>query len=166
MRTRLMVVVITGLAILAVIVTSGLTQPRRVPSVTVTTLDGTQIPLNAMPDEVVLVNFWATTCVVCMREMPRLVDIFEKYRARGFRTVAIAMPYDPPNRVLDYSRRRSLPFDVALDVDGSVLRAFGDVPGTPTSYLIDKRGIIVRKYVGEPDFDELERRIQVALKAG
>lgn len=164
MRTRLLVVALTGLAILAVVATSGLTEPRRVPPVAVTTLDGKQLQLNAMREQVVLVNFWATTCVICVREMPRLIDLFEKYRERGFRTVAVAMPYDPPNRVLDFLRRRSLSFDVALDVDGSVLRAFGDVSGTPTSYLIDKRGIIVRKYVGEPDFAELERRIQLALK--
>ncbi|HUU71263.1 MAG TPA: TlpA family protein disulfide reductase, partial [Burkholderiales bacterium] len=56
-------------------------------------------------------------------------------------------------------------FDVVLDVDGSVLRAFGDVPGTPTSFLIDKRGHVVRKYLGEPDFAELEERIQIALRA-
>jgi len=115
---------------------------------------------------VVLVNFWATTCASCIREMPKLVDVFEKYQSQGYRMVAVAMPYDPPNRVLDYARSRKLPFDVVLDVDGSVLRAFGDVPGTPTSFLVDRNGNIIHKYLGEPDFGDLRERIEDALGAG
>ncbi len=145
---------------------SGLFDPRAVPAVAVTTLDGDQFQLDSMKGEVVLVNFWATTCAVCIRDMPKLIELFEKYRSRGYRTVAVAMPYDPPNRVIDYATRRSLPFDVVLDVDGGVLRAFGDVPGTPTSFLVDKAGNIIRKYLGEPDFADLEERIEKALSAG
>ncbi|UCD68052.1 MAG: TlpA family protein disulfide reductase, partial [Betaproteobacteria bacterium] len=96
----------------------------------------------------------------------KLAELFEKYRPHGYRTVAVAMPYDPPNRVLDYVKRHPLPFDVALDVDGAVLRAFGDVPGTPTSFLVDEDGNIIRKYLGEPDFADLEQRIEHALAEG
>jgi len=146
-----------------VVARSGLFDARPVPAIAVTTLNGEQYRLDSMNGNVVLVNFWATTCAVCIRDMPKLIDLFEKYRARGYRTVAVAMPYDPPNRVIDYVTRRSLPFDVVLDMDGAVLRAFGDVPGTPTSFLVDKSGNIVRKYLGEPDFADLEERIQEAL---
>ena len=136
---------------------------RPVPAVTVTTLQGEQYRLDAMRGQVLLVNFWATTCTVCIREMPKFIALFDKYQSSGYRTVAVAMPYDPPNRVVDYTSRRALPFDVALDVDGQVLRAFGDVPGTPTVFLVDKRGMIVHKYLGEPDFEDLEKRIRAAL---
>lgn len=146
-----------------VVARSGLFEARPVPAIAVTTLNGEQYRLDSMSGNVVLVNFWATTCAVCIRDMPKLIDLFEKYRSRGYRTVAVAMPYDPPNRVIDYVARRSLPFDVVLDMDGAVLRAFGDVPGTPTSFLVDKDGNIVRKYLGEPDFADLEERIQEAL---
>ena len=149
-----------------VVARSGLFDPRQVPAIAVTTLNGDQFRLDSMSGNVVLVNFWATTCAVCIRDMPKLIELFEKYRSRGYKTVAVAMPYDPPNRVIDYATRRSLPFDVVLDVDGAVLRAFADVPGTPTSFLIDKAGNIVRKYLGEPDFADLEERIEKALSAG
>ncbi len=142
----------------------GLFESRQVPAVSVTTLSGDQFRLDSLGGSVVLVQFWATTCAVCVQEMPKFVDLYEKYRSRGFRTVAVAMPYDPPNRVIDYTKRLSLPFDVVLDIDGAVLRAFADVPGTPTSFLIDKRGRVISKYLGEPDFAEMERRIQIALR--
>ena len=168
MRVRLLAAALVALAVVVaiVVVRYGLFSPRPAPAVAVTTIDGQQLRLGALNGNVVLVNFWATTCAVCIREMPKLAELFEKYQPQGYRTVAIAMPYDPPNRVRDYLKRYPLPFDVALDIDGAVLRAFGDVPGTPTSFLIDKQGNIVRKYLGEPDFADLEVRIQSALSAG
>lgn len=168
MQVRWIGAALLGVAIVAAaaVMRLGLFDPRPVPSVAMTTIGGEQLRLDELHGSVVLVNFWATTCAVCIREMPRLADLFEKYRSRGYRTVAVAMPYDPPDRVLDYLKRHPLPFDVALDVDGAVFRAFGDVPGTPTSFLVDARGNIIRKYLGEPDFTDLEARIQSALAAG
>ena len=140
------------------------TQP--LPDTALMTQSGRPLQLSEQSGQALLVNFWATTCAVCMRDMPKLAELFEKYRPHGYRTVAVAMPYDPPNRVLDYVKRHPLPFDVALDVDGAVLRAFGDVPGTPTSFLVDEDGNIIRKYLGEPDFADLEQRIEHALAEG
>lgn len=144
----------------------GVFESRPMPAVAVTTISGDQYPLSSLRGNVVLVNFWATTCASCIREMPALTKVFEKYQSRGYRMVAVAMPYDPPNRVLDYARTRKLPFDVVLDIDGSVLRAFRDVPGTPTSFLVDRKGNIIHKYVGEPDFADLRDRIEDALGTG
>ena len=72
-----------------------------------------------------LVNFWATTCVSCVKEMPDLVATYNKYQARGYETVAVAMSYDPPAWVLNFAQSRQLPFKVALDVDGSAAKAYG-----------------------------------------
>lgn len=168
MRHSLFIAALAGLAIVVaiIVVRYGLFSPRPAPAVAVTTIDGEQLRIGALNGSVVLVNFWATTCAVCIREMPKLAGLFEKYQSQGYRTVAVAMPYDPPNRVRDYLEGYPLPFDVALDIDGAVLRAFGDVPGTPTTFLIDKQGNIIRKYLGEPDFADLEARIQSALSAG
>ena len=168
MRLKWAIAACAGIMVMVAIVVarSGLFEARLAPAVAVTTLSGDQFRLDSLRGSVVLVNFWATTCAVCIREMPKIVGLHEQYRSRGYKTIAVAMPYDPPNRVIDYAARESLPFDVVLDVDGSVLRAFGDVPGTPTSFLIDKRGHVVRKYLGEPDFAELEERIEKALSAG
>ncbi len=155
-------VLAAGLAGL-LIIWNGEFSARPVPAVSLTTIEGIPLRLDAMNDRVVLVNFWATTCATCIREMPKLAELYEKYQQQGYRTVAVAMPYDPPNRVINYVKRYPVPFDVALDIEGKVLRAFGDVPGTPTSFLVNKHGIVIRKYLGAPDFADLERRIRAAI---
>ncbi|KAF1044852.1 peroxiredoxin family protein [Xylophilus sp.] len=126
-------------------------------------LDGSRTSTANLRGKVTLVNFWATSCTTCVGEMPRIVSTYEKYRARGFDTLAVAMSYDPPSYVVNYAQTRKLPFSVAIDNTGAVARAWGDVKLTPTTYLVDKRGTIVKRYVGEPDFAELHALIEKLL---
>ena len=117
----------------------------------------------AQKGKVVLVNFWATDCPVCLREMPRLVETHRKFQARGFETVAVAMWYDPPISVVDYAEKNKLPFKVAFDPVGENGKAFGDVTLTPTTFVIDKRGNIVSRILGEPDFKKLHELLETKL---
>ena len=73
--------------------------------------------------------------------MPKLVETYRKHRDRGFETIAVAMSYDPPNYVIHYAEKNALPFKVALDPVGDIARQFGDVRLTPTTFVIDRRGI-------------------------
>ena len=126
-------------------------------------LDGSKKDTADFRGKVVLVNFWATSCTTCVAEMPRIISTYDKYRERGYDTVAVAMSYDPPSYVVNFTETRRLPFKVAIDNTGAVASAWGDVRLTPTSYLIDKRGEIVKRYVGEPDFAELHRLLDKLL---
>jgi peroxiredoxin len=65
--------------------------------------------------------------------------------------------------VVNFTESRKLPFKVALDNTGAVARAWGDVQLTPTTYIVNKRGEIVKRYVGAPDFAELHRLIEKLL---
>lgn len=114
--------------------------------------------------KVVLVNFWATSCPSCIHEMPALVDTWRKYHSRGFELVAVAMEYDPPEYVMNYAQNNQLPFTVALDSKGDIARAFGGILGTPASFVIDKQGRIVQRYLGEPDFRQLHQLIESKLQ--
>ena len=134
------------------------------PEVQFNTLKGERINTSDLRGKVVLVNFWATSCVTCMAEMPRIIETFNKYKGQGFETVAVAMDYDPPNYVLAYAQQKQLPFKVALDVDGSVARSFGNVRLTPTTFIIDKRGRVIKQYLGEPDFAQLHALLEAQLK--
>jgi peroxiredoxin len=100
-----------------------------------------------------------------MQDMPALAALYRDYAGRGFELVAVAMPYDPPNLVLEVSRRDRLPFPIALDVDGAITRAFGDVAVTPTTVLIDAQGRIVARDTGAHDFDALRRQLDEMLDA-
>ena len=70
------------------------------------------------------------------------------------------MSYDPPSYVVNFSETRKLPFKVAIDNTGAVAKAWGDVRLTPTTFLVNKQGEIVKRYVGTPDFAELNRLIE------
>lgn len=126
-------------------------------------LDGQTVDTASLRGKVVLVNFWATTCVSCVKEMPSLVATHNKYHDRGYDTVAVAMSYDPPQWVANFAQTRQLPFKVALDNTGEIAKAWGDVKLTPTTYLLDKQGRIVKRFVGEPEFDALHQLVEKLL---
>jgi len=147
----------------AAYVTLAPSAPARVPPVTLTTIQGEKLTAEDLRGKVVLVNFWATSCTTCVEEMPKLVETYRKHRDRGFETIAVAMRYDPPNYVLHYAAKSALPFKVALDPMGAAARAFGAVELTPTTFVIDRRGTIVKRYLGEPDFAELDALIEQKL---
>jgi len=65
--------------------------------------------------------------------------------------------------VVNFTETRKLPFKVAIDNTGTVAKAWGDVALTPTTYIVNKRGEIVKRYVGEPDFAELHKLIEKLL---
>ena len=133
------------------------------PESTFVLLDGTRKTTADLKGRVTLVNFWATSCVTCVAEMPKVIATYEKYKGRGYDTLAVAMSYDPPSYVVNYAQTRKLPFKVAIDNTGAVAKSWGDVQLTPTSYVVNKRGEIVKRYVGEPDFAELHKLIEKLL---
>jgi peroxiredoxin len=133
------------------------------PDSTFVLLDGTRRTTADMKGRVTLVNFWATSCVTCVAEMPKVVSTYEKYKGRGYDTLAVAMSYDPPSYVVNYAETRKLPFQVAIDNTGAVAKSWGDVQLTPTTYVVNKRGQIVKRYVGEPDFAALHKLIEQLL---
>lgn len=135
------------------------------PDVTFTKLDGQRVALKDLRGKVVMVNFWATSCTTCIGEMPQMVETYNKFKDQGLDFVAVAMSYDPPNYVLNYTETRKLPFQVALDPQDTLAKAFGDVKLTPTTFVIDKQGNIIKRYVGEPQFAELHQLLEKALKA-
>ncbi|MDB5798918.1 MAG: hypothetical protein JWP36_2820 [Paucimonas sp.] len=136
---------------------------QTVPDVTFKGIDGQSYTAESLRGKVVMVNFWATSCVTCIKEMPAMVQTYNKYKGQGLEFVAVAMSYDPPNYVLNYAQTRNLPFKVALDTSGEVARSFGDVKLTPTTYVVDRKGNIIKRYVGEPQFAELHQLLEKAL---
>jgi peroxiredoxin len=134
-----------------------------VPAVSYTLLDGRKGSTEALRGKVVLVNFWATSCTTCVAEMPQIIATHNKFKDRGYDTVAVAMSYDPPAYVARFAESRRLPFGVAIDNTGEIARRFGDIQLTPTTFLIDKHGKIVKRFVGAPDFAALHQLIDRLL---
>jgi peroxiredoxin len=166
-RSRPWIVVLAAVAVIALSAIGyfSFIAKKPAPPVTFTSLTGEQVSMDSLRGKVVMVNFWATSCTTCVKEMPQMVETYNKYKDKGLDFVAVAMSYDPPNYVLNYAQTRKLPFKVALDTKGDLAKSFGDVKLTPTTYVIDKKGNIIKRYVGEPEFAALHQLLENALAA-
>jgi peroxiredoxin len=154
---------LTALLLAAVLGLAGCAAGDDAPASRFVLLDGSTTTTADLNGKVTLVNFWATTCVTCVKEMPSIVSTHEKFKGKGYETIAVAMSYDQPAWVLNYAQTRRLPFKVALDNTGEIAKSWGDVKLTPTTYLVDKQGRIVKRFVGEPDFAALHKLIEELL---
>jgi peroxiredoxin len=155
--------ILLALGALAAGIYAGWSRQVATPEVNFIGVHGDHFTMSSLRGKVVLVNFWATSCTVCVSEMPKMVHTYEKYRERGLETVAVAMSYDPPDRVFAYAQQNKLPFRVTLDIFGKAMQAFGGIRGTPTTFLVDRRGKIVRRFEGEADFGKLGTMIEREL---
>lgn len=153
-------VVVAALALGGILV---MNHRQSAPDVTFISLAGQKISTQSLRGKVVMVNFWATDCATCIKELPQMIETYNKFKGQGLEFVAVAMKYDPPNYVVNFTETRKLPFIVALDSGGDIAKAFNDVTLTPTTYVIDKDGKVLKRYVGEPDFAALHLLLQKAL---
>ena len=142
---------------------SACSQAPMAPQSTFVLLDGQTISTQDLKGHVTLVNFWATTCTSCVAEMPELSSTYKRFAAQGFETIAVAMSYDRPAYVARFAQTRQLPFKVAFDQSGVIAKSWDDVRLTPTSFLLDAEGRIVKRYVGPPDFEALHQLIAQLL---
>jgi len=129
------------------------------------TLAGQPVSTDSLRGRPYLVNFWATSCVTCVKEMPELIELHRAFSPRGFEVVAVAMAYDVPEYLSQFVQDRALPFQVVHDLQGLWARGFGEVRVTPTTFLIGPDGRVLKRYVGPPDFDYLTRWLEQALPA-
>lgn len=135
------------------------------PDLAFTQLDGSQHRTSDFRSRVAVVNFWATSCTTCVKEMPQLIETHRRFAPQGLEFLAVAMSYDPPAYVMQFAQTRQLPFRVAIDHDGSIAKGFGDVQLTPTTFVIDRRGRIAKRYIGEPDFPTFRAMLAELLAA-
>jgi peroxiredoxin len=159
--------ILIGLIAVAALAGLGLWQfgssAQAAPDVTFTALDGQKTSMHDLRGKVVLVKFWATSCTTCVAQMPDTIAHYRDQRDKGFETIAVAMQYDPPNYVLNFTETRKLPFPVVIDAQGELAKAFGDVKLTPTAFLIDKQGNIIKRYLGNYDKTAFLNTVNKAL---
>lgn len=161
--TKLKFIIPLAILVLLGILAFSLGNKTQAPDVTFTTIEGKTIKMSALQGQIVLVNFWATDCPGCIAEMPKLIETYKQYHDKGFEVVAVAMSYDPPSQVLNYTRKNALPFPVMHDGLGEMAVKFDDVRLTPTAFIVDKQGRVIRKVIGELDFVALRSLLDEKL---
>ncbi len=141
----------------------SLTANKKVPEIRVTSITGEAFQLYEVKNNFTIINFWATDCPGCIKEMPGLAATYNQFRGQGLEIIAVSMSYDPPNHVLNFTQKNKIPFPVVLDIDGQIAQSFENIRLTPTSILIDKNGKIIDKVIGELDFNKLNALLKKHL---
>jgi peroxiredoxin len=136
------------------------------PNVDFRIVDGRTLNLKQLQGQPVLVVFWATTCPGCIEEMPHLIELYNDLAPRGLEIIAVAMAYDPPNQVMEMRQRKQIPYPIALDVQSKAALAYGDVQQTPTTFLIDPQGRVVKQTIGRLNMAKLRADLHSMLLEG
>lgn len=125
----------------------------RAPTFTATTLDGQTIDLAASRGKVVVLNYWATWCTPCRREMPALQRVHEQLESKGLQLIAISTDDASSKDVQDYATSMGLTFPIVHDLAPHRLENLYLVQGLPTTFIIDKKGRIAAKVMGAREWD-------------
>ncbi len=142
-----------------------LPEPIPAPGFTLEDMDGEEHALADYRGQVVLLNFWATWCPPCVREMPSMQRLYENLEGEAFSVVAVNQ-FETPDHVFAWTGQLSTfpTFPILFDPDSALAQEFG-VRGLPTTYLLDPEGRVRYRAIGGREFDhpEVERLIRDLL---
>ncbi|MDR1566375.1 MAG: TlpA family protein disulfide reductase [Treponema sp.] len=141
-----------------------LKQPVNPIDFTLPLADGSNQKLSDLKGKVVFLNFWATWCPPCRREMPSMETLYRRFKAQGLELLSVNCA-EKREDVLSFMNRNKLSFPAALDTSGSVSGRYG-VEAIPTTYILNREGKIILKVVGSLDWDtpEIAAAIEALLK--
>ena len=126
-------------------------------------INGKDVVLSAYKGKVILLDFWATWCPPCKIEIPGFIELYNKYRSRGFVVLGVSMD-DSTSGVKPFAQKLKMNYPVLIgtgrdDVD----QAFGPLPGLPTSFIIGRDGKICGQHTGFAPKEQFEREIKALL---
>jgi len=112
----------------------------------------------------VLVNFWATWCGPCVKEMPDLVALNQEYTAKGALVIGISTDRgdDALTLVSEFTKEKNVGYPIVID-NGDLEEAFGGLRGYPTTFYIDKNGKIVKKMIGAQSKETFAKEFDAIL---
>jgi len=126
--------------------------------------DNTELDSSELAGQVLLVTFFATWCPPCIQEIPSFIALQEAYKTKGFSVVAFSVDEGGSEPVQNLIRKYSINYPVML-ADLEVARGFGGVAGIPVSFLVNRKGEIVKKYLGYVGHDVIEEEVNKMLAA-
>lgn len=135
---------------------------KTAPAFSLANLKGENISNTQLQGKVTFINFWFPSCPGCVSEMPKVIKMSNDYQGKDFQVLGIAQPIDPLASVHQYVQNNAIPFTIMFDADGAVGKSF-ETKVYPTSFLINKKGEILKTFVGEPDFPTLYQEIDKEL---
>lgn len=137
---------------------TGVSIGNLAPDFQLQTLNGQTVSLKALRGKPVLINFWATWCPPCKAEMPYLQQINDTWSAKGLVLLAVDIG-EKPATVEKFMTELNLSMTIPMDTDGKVAKAYL-IGAIPTTFLIDKDGVIRQKVIGAfPSVEAIEKEL-------
>jgi cytochrome c biogenesis protein CcmG/thiol:disulfide interchange protein DsbE len=136
---------------------SGATQPA--PQFSFSSLEGKTVAMKDLANKVVVVDFWATWCAPCREEIPHLNRLYAELKGKGFEIVGVSMDHEGADVVKEFAKELRIEYPIVMG-DERDAEAFGGILGLPTTFIIDRNGNIVKKYIGLPPAADMERVIK------
>jgi thiol-disulfide isomerase/thioredoxin len=154
---RLFVVLVAALCIASLAIAGG-----PAPNFKLQTMDGKTVELKSLVGKAVVVNFWATWCGPCRREIPGMVKVYEKYKAKGFEIVGVSLDRGGWADLKPYLAKNPISYPIVLGGDAEA-KAYGGIEGIPTSFFIDRKGNVASKTVGSLSEEDFEKAVKSIL---
>jgi cytochrome c biogenesis protein CcmG/thiol:disulfide interchange protein DsbE len=129
------------------------------PQFSFSSLEGKTVAMKDLANKVVVVDFWATWCAPCREEIPQLNKLYSELKGKGFEIVGISMDTDGTDAVKEFARELRIQYPIVMG-DEKDTEAFGGIIGLPTTFIIDRKGNIAKKYIGLPPAADMERVIR------
>ncbi|WP_428356682.1 TlpA family protein disulfide reductase [Methyloprofundus sp.] len=156
-------ITLSSIVLVAIVFYAWQLKAKTAPDVQFKTISNKTLELKQLQGKVVLITFWASNCPSCRKEIPEFKSLYKNYHQQGLEIIAIAMHYDRPNHVVNLSREYQIPYDIVLDLQMHLAKAFGDISLIPTTLLINPQGEIVYQTTGVFDIVAMKKRIELLL---
>lgn len=140
----------------------GIPNGSPAPDFELKTVEGKSYKLSDLKGKAVMINFFATWCPPCRAEMPTIQDVYKQYESQGFIVLVVDLN-EADVAIKSFRDKLGLTFPIVVDKDDKVSRLYDIVP-LPTSYFVDKKGIVQAKWTGEIRKEQLKSIVKKLLQ--
>jgi len=155
--------ILLAAAAIALCARAGTVPPAAAPAWKLKDVDGNVVASSQFRGKVVVLDFWATWCGPCRSEIPGYVELQKKYGADGLVFVGVSVDTDGPEVVRRFIKEHGVNYTVVM-ADDKVVDAYAPIEGYPTTFIIDRDGLIRNKKLGSRPTAQYEKEILSVLK--